>query len=107
MNFIADIVSWVFLVSGSFFILTGSIGLLRLPEFFTRLHATSITDSMGMGLVVAGMIFQAALSLVTIKLIFIFIFLLFASPTSTHALAKAALHGKHKPLLASNEGLGQ
>jgi len=101
MSILADVVSWVMLMAGGFFIVTGSIGLLRFPDFFTRLHAASITDSLGMGLVIIGMIFQAGLSLIALKLIFIFIFLVFASPTSTHALAKAALHGKYKPLLMS------
>ncbi len=84
--------------------MSGSIGLLRLPDFFTRLHAASITESLGMGLLVAGMVVQAGLSLIAVKLFFIFVLLLFASPTATHALAKAALHGNYKPLLpASSE----
>ncbi len=103
MSILADIISWLAFLAGGFFIVTGSIGLLRFPEFFTRLHATSMTESLGMGLMIVGMIFQAGLTLVTVKLIFILIFLVFASPTSTHALAKAALHGKHKPLLSGGE----
>ncbi len=96
---IADAVSWVCLIVGGFLIIAGGIGLLRLPDFFTRLHAASITDTLGTALIVLGLGLQAGWSLVTIKLVLILLFLFFTSPTSTHALAKSALHGGVKPEL--------
>lgn len=99
MDLALDIASWTFLLTGSFFLLTGGIGVLRLPDFFTRLHAGGVTDTMGAGLTLLGLALQAGLSLAGIKLILILGFLIFTSPTATHALAKAALHGTLKPLL--------
>lgn len=100
---ILDGLSWICLVAGGLFVLVGGIGLLRLPDFFTRLHAAGITDTMGAGLVLLGLALQSGFSLVTIKLLLFFGFLVFTSPTSTHALAKAAIHGKIRPLLHARE----
>lgn len=85
-----DIVSWALIVTGSVFLLIGAIGIIRMPDFFTRLHAAGITDTMGAALLVAGMMVQAGLSLVTVKLFLIGAFLFFTSPTATHAIANAA-----------------
>ena len=71
----------------------GGIGLVRLPDLFTRFHAAGITDTAGAGLILAGVMFQTGFSLLTVKLIFILLFILFTSPTATHALARAARHG--------------
>lgn len=99
MDLPLDIASWTFLLGGSFFLLTGGIGVLRLPDFFARLHAAGVTDTMGAGLTLLGLAFQAGFSPAGIKLALILGFLIFTSPTATHALAKAASHGKLKPLL--------
>ena len=93
MALAADIVSWACLLAGVFFSLAGGIGILRLPDLFTRMHAAGITDTMGAGLILVGLAVQAGFTLVTVKLLLILILLFFTSPTSTHALAKAALHG--------------
>ncbi len=98
MTTVVELTSWACLLTGALFALTGGIGLLRLPDLFTRLHAAGMTDTLGAGLILLGLMFQAGFSLVTIKLLLILGFLLVTSPTSTHALAKAALHGKLKPL---------
>ena len=90
-------------MSGCFFVLAGSIGLLRLPDFFTRLHAAGVTDTLGTGLIITGLLLQAGWSQVSIKLLLILLMLFFTGPTSTHALAKAALHGKLKPQLAESD----
>jgi multicomponent Na+:H+ antiporter subunit G len=94
-----DIVTWVFLLTGSFFSIVGGIGILRLPEFFSRLHGGGITDTLGAGLIVTGLLFQGGLSLTTVKLLMILFFLLVTSPTSCHALAKSALTQGLKPVL--------
>ncbi|MCH8263251.1 MAG: monovalent cation/H(+) antiporter subunit G [Proteobacteria bacterium] len=99
MSIIIDLLSWVSLVAGSIFLIIGTIGLIRLPDFFTRLHAASVVDTLGCILIMMGLMLQAGLSLVTVKLILIMIFILLTSPTAAHALAKAALHGEVKPLL--------
>ena len=96
---LADIVSWGLLVAGGFFIFVGGIGMLRFPDLFTRLHAASVTDTLGAGLTLAGLMIQSGLTLVTIKLFLILLFLFFTGPTAGHALAKAAIHGGIKPLL--------
>ena len=98
MNTMIDLLSWISLVAGSFFLIIGTIGF-RLPDFFTRLHAASVVDTFGCILIMMGLMLQAGFSLITVKLILIVIFILFTSPTAAHALAKAALHGEVKPLL--------
>ena len=92
-----DILSWFAILTGSAFLLIGSIGLVRLPDMFTRSHATGVTETLATYLLILGMALQAGLSLVTVKLIVIALFMFFASPTSTHALTRAALDGGMKP----------
>ncbi len=105
---IVDIVSWVLLGAGSFFLLVGGIGLLRLPDFFTRLHAAGITDTAGAGLMLVGLMLQSGLNLVTVKLLLALFFIIFTCPTACHALAKAALHEGLQPRAggARNDGTG-
>ncbi len=85
-----DVLSWVLLVAGSLFVVTGGIGMLRLPDFYTRIHAAGITDTMGAWSILIGLCFQAGLSLVTVKLAVLLFFLVATSPLASHALAKAA-----------------
>lgn len=99
MDALVTFTSWALILGGSAFALIGGLGLHRLPDFFTRLHAAGITDTLGAGLILAGLMVQGGLTLVTVKLFLILGFLLFTSPTATHALAKAALHGRLQPLL--------
>lgn len=94
---IVDIASWILLAGGSFFLLVGGIGLLRMPNFFTRLHAAGITDTGGAGLMLAGLMLQSGWSLVTLKLLLALFFILFTSPTACHALARTALQAGLKP----------
>jgi multicomponent Na+:H+ antiporter subunit G len=92
-----DIASWVLLTLGGISILIGGIGALRLPDLFTRMHAASVTDSIGAILVLTGIMLQAGLSLATIKLLAILLFLLLTSPTASNALATAAMLAGSKP----------
>ena len=85
------------LVIGAGFALVAAFGLLRLPDLYTRMHAASVTDTMGAALVLAGVMVQAGLSLATIKLAAILLFLLITSPTASYALAHAALLAGIKP----------
>ena len=88
----------VFLVVGAAAVLTGSIGVLRLPDFFTRIHATGITDTAGIGLILAGLMIEGGYTLISQKLVFIVLLVLITSPTSSHALAKAAIHAGYSPM---------
>ncbi|MFQ5784455.1 MAG: monovalent cation/H(+) antiporter subunit G [Alphaproteobacteria bacterium] len=97
MSLLIDVLSWILLLAGSLFVIAGGIGLLRLPDFFTRMHAAGMVDTMGAGLIVAGLVVQAGFTQVTIKLALILVFLFFTSPTATHAVAHAALVGGLKP----------
>lgn len=97
MKLFLDIMSWVLLTAGGIFVLVGGIGALRMPNLYTRMHAASVTDTMGAILVIAGVMVQAGLSLVTIKLAAILMFLLITSPTASYALANAALLAGIKP----------
>lgn len=89
---ILDLLSWAAILSGSLFILVGTLGLLRLPDVFTRLHGVGMTDTLGAGLLILGMLLQTTSWLVAVKLVLIAVFLFFTSPTTSHALARAALH---------------
>ena len=90
MGLVIDILSWVAFLAGGFFLLVGSLGMVRLPDFWARLHAASIIDSAGVGLLLFGMMLQAGFGLITVKLILIVIFLIVTGPTATHAVANAA-----------------
>jgi multicomponent Na+:H+ antiporter subunit G len=94
---VIDILSWILLTAGGGFVLVGGIGALRMPNLYTRMHAASVTDTMGAALVLAGVMLQAGLSLATIKLAAILLFLLITSPTSSYALASAAMIAGIKP----------
>lgn len=94
---ILDLLTWLALLSGVFFIGVGSAGLLRMPDFYTRLHAAGIIDTLGAGLILIGLMFQGGWTQVTIKLILILLFLWFTSPTATHSLVKAALSDPENP----------
>jgi multicomponent Na+:H+ antiporter subunit G len=94
-----DIVSWILILAGGIFGIISAIGILRMPDVYTRMHAASIADTMAIGLIFAGLMLQAGWTIVTVKLILILLFIFFASPTTTHALAKAAIAGGIKPIL--------
>lgn len=103
MGLVVNVLTWVCLLGGAIFLLVGAIGVLRFPDFYTRLHAVSVCDTMGAGLVLVGLMLQGGLSLVTVKLLLIFYFMIFTGPTAVHALAEAALQGKLQPDLNDRE----
>lgn len=90
-SFALDGVVWAFLVAGSFFSIVGGVGILRMPDLFTRMHAAGITDSAGAGLILTGLIVHAGPSLAGFKLLCILGLVVLISPTASHALARAAL----------------
>jgi len=107
MAMLLDVLSWVLLTLGGISVLIGGIGALRMPDLYTRMHAASVTDSMGAMLVLGGIMLQAGWSLATIKLIAILLFLLLTSPTSSNALASAALLAGTRPLAETKQDRGQ
>ena len=90
MNAVAGIVSAASLLAGAFFVLVGAIGLIRMPDCYTRMHAASVTETLGVGLLLFGLLLQAGITLVAAKLVMLGLLIFFASPTATHALARAA-----------------
>ena len=98
-----DTLSWVLLTLGGISVLIGGIGALRMPDLYTRMHAASVTDSLGAILVIAGIMLQAGWSLATIKLLAILLFLLLTSPTSSNALASAALLAGTRPFAETQQ----
>lgn len=98
-----DILSWILLLVGGFLGITGAVGLFRFPDFFTRLHAASVTDTLCAGFIVLGLMLQAPDAMMVIKLLLILLILTYTSPTAAHALAKSAIHGGLKPLLHDPE----
>jgi multicomponent Na+:H+ antiporter subunit G len=104
MNGFIDLASTVCLAGGGIFCVIGAVGLIRMPDLYTRMHAASVTDTLGAGLVLFGLILQAGLTLVMAKLVIIGVLILFTSPTATHALARAAFLRGVKPVLGRPEG---
>ena len=93
-----EVLAGACLLAGAAFLVVGAIGLVRLPDFFTRIHASGVIDTMGAGLVLAGLALLAGWTLPAVKLVLILCFMLLTGPTAAHALAKAALHGRLDPL---------
>ena len=87
---LVTIIGWILLVLGSLFCLIGAIGLMRLPEFFSRVHAAGIIDSLGTILILLGLITQTQDITVIIKLVLILLFMMITGPVAVHALARAA-----------------
>lgn len=86
-----DVLSWAFIAGGAFFALTGALGIIRFPDVYSRMHAAGMIDTLGMGLILVGLMFQADEWIVVMKLALILGFVFFTSPTTTFALARAAL----------------
>jgi multicomponent Na+:H+ antiporter subunit G len=112
MVIVLDALSWIFIAGGLFFMLVGTVGILRMPDVFTRLHAAGMTDTMGAGFLILGMSLQTVAGImqgesgywpVLVRLVFVYAFLMFTSPISTHALARAALAGGVEPWTDDDE----
>jgi multicomponent Na+:H+ antiporter subunit G len=90
MSLVVEIVSSASLIAGAFFAVVGAIGLIRMPDCYTRMHAASVTETLGAGLLLFGLLLQAGVTLNGAKLVMLGLLIFFASPTATHALARAA-----------------
>ena len=90
MEVAREIAVWSCLVAGSVFCVIGGIGVIRLPDFYTRSHAASITDTLGATLILVGLGLHSDMNLISVKLAFVLFLLYVTGPTATHALVKAA-----------------
>ncbi len=97
-----EIAAWALILAGGFFLVVGAIGLHRMPEIFTRLHAASLIDTTGAGLMLAGLMAVAGFSLVTVKLAILLVLLWLLGPVATHAVARAALQAGIRPWLGGD-----
>jgi len=100
-----DILSWICLVLGGLLGIIGGIGVIRFPDFYTRLHAVGTTDTLCAALFLLGLSFQAGLTLASFKLFLIFVFIFFTSPAASHSLANAAILGGLKPVISNSKQL--
>lgn len=99
MSSAIDLLSSFCLLVGGLLCLTGGVGLLRLPDFFSRVHAVGLTETLAAPLLLIGLALQMEWSLDLFKILMVVILVLATNPTATHAMAKAALHGGHPPKL--------
>jgi multicomponent Na+:H+ antiporter subunit G len=87
---LTNVITILLLLVGAFFMLAGTIGFVRFPDFYSRMHATGKCDTLGEGLMLVGLIVYGGATFVSVKILFLILFILLANPTSTHAIAKAA-----------------
>lgn len=103
MGELQNIVSILLILAGIFFIFTAGVGIMRLSDFYARTHAVSKSDTLGILLVVLGLIVFEGLTINSIKLSFIFILVALANPIGSHALGMAAFRKGLKPLLGKRD----
>ncbi len=94
---LTNIISVVLLLAGALFFLAGTVGLLRFPDIYTRIHALTKADNVGLGLIVLALALQASSAWVALKLILIWLLILLASSTTGHLVARAALRNGIRP----------
>ena len=103
MDLIVYYASWALLACGAFLCAIGGLGILRLPDFYSRQHAAGITDTLGSAFVLIGLMLQSGFSLNAAKLVMILIFLILTSPVATHAIAQAARQSGLEPQVVAEE----
>jgi multicomponent Na+:H+ antiporter subunit G len=98
---IIDIISWLFIISGGFFGITGAVGLFRFYDFYTRIHAAGIIDTLSIGLIMLGLMLQSASALMILKLLLVLFIMAYTGPTAIHALAKTARREGLEPIIGN------
>lgn len=101
---ISEWISLILVGCGGVLMVIGAVGMLRLPDFYSRIHAAGVTETLAALLIVLGLLIQAGFSQMSAKLLLILLFLWFSSPTAAHALAKAAWQAGVKPLHKDDTG---
>jgi len=84
----------ILLAGGAFFFLVGTVGLIRLPDAFTRMHATTKCDTLGAGMILVALMFHQGLDMISLKLLVVLIFIWLTNPTAAHIIAKAAFNSQ-------------
>jgi multicomponent Na+:H+ antiporter subunit G len=100
---IVDILSWLFILLGGTLGVIGGIGLIRFPDFYTRLHAVGITDTLCATLILLGLGLQAGWTFESVKLFLIYAFLFFTSPTASYSLGNGAWQSGIRPWRATDK----
>ncbi|XPF93566.1 monovalent cation/H(+) antiporter subunit G [Colwellia sp. RE-S-Sl-9] len=103
MDIVITISSGFFLLVGGFLCISGGVGLLRFPDFYTRMHAVGVTDTLGAGMILIGLMILSTDLLVLAKLVMVLLLTLLIGPTTSHVLAKAAFHNGLKPQKLNNQ----
>lgn len=103
MALLLDALSLVLLLGGVFLGISGALGVIRFPDFFTRLHAAGVTDTLSAGLILSALMLQAGPTLISVKLLFVLLLLWYTSPVASHAVALAAVHSGLRPYLETRE----
>lgn len=103
MTAVMEFVSGAFLLLGGVLCITGGVGLLRMPDFFSRVHASGVTETLASPLLLIGLMLQMDWSLDMIKVVMILLLVLATNPTATHAMSKATLHGGQRPLVSNHD----
>ena len=99
MEMAVDILSWIFLMTGGLACIIGVVGILRMPDAYTRLHASSVMETLGVGFILLGLFLQSDHWTVLVRLAVVAFVLLFTSPVTSHAVARAMKHRKIEPVL--------
>ena len=97
-----NVLSGAMIMAGAFFILVGAIGIIRMPDVFTRMHAASVMETAGAGFLLIGLMIQAGPTLLALKLAFVLALFLLTAPVAAHALAQAALSAGPEPQLSED-----
>jgi len=100
MSLMLDTISITMILAGTGFFVVGTIGILRLPDLFTRLHALTKADNLGLGLVVFALALQAGSVTAALKLVVIWLLVLLASSSTSFLMARAALRNGVRPWMA-------
>ena len=85
-----EIVASLLLLAGLFFFIVGTVGLLRMPDVYTRMHATTKCETLGVSLIMTGIVLGEGFSWLALKLALIVVFIWLTTPTAAHAIARAA-----------------
>jgi len=87
----------VFILAGVFFLVVSCIGILRLPDFYARTHAVGKSETLGAMLLIFGLALYQGFSIISLKILFVVVFILLANPAATHAMSRAALRAGLEP----------
>jgi multicomponent Na+:H+ antiporter subunit G len=105
VSLVLDVLAWAALLAGGFFTLVSAVGMQRMPDIFTRTHAASVNDTLGVGFLTLGMLLQAEDWAVAVRLVIILVVIFVSGAVAVHALARAALYNGEQPLLAGTDGV--